>query len=88
MPRPLLTPSLPKPSKRMGSRGLSALGGVQGQSPWPSLLSPRHESALASQRAVFDAVGFGGVGAEAAALVFFIGLEVAFEPFDVAVALE
>jgi hypothetical protein len=26
--------------KRMGSKGLSALGGVQGQSPWPSSARP------------------------------------------------
>ena len=59
---------------------------TQGGRGMPSLLG--RPPSLPGERAVFDAVRFGGIGAEPAALVFLIGLEVAFEPFDVAVALE
>ena len=39
MPTHLLTPPLPKTPKVAGSRGPPTPGGVQGQSPWPSLLT-------------------------------------------------
>src|SRR6218665_1801176 len=53
--------------------------------PWSSY---RSLSALARELLELDPLGNEAVGAQAALLVLFVHLEVALEPFDVAVALE
>ena len=48
----------------------------------------RAEPRSPRQRAILDAVRLSGIGAEPTSLILFVGLEIALEPLDVAVALE